>query len=250
MLDPNADEEADSELLIYLHSCLKNRIKTALITGTSLKTLQTYLLNPLRALGADVLVNNLYAYTENGCFAYYYLDKFNFPVEIPDYKKLVLDEEIKTKILEGIEKTFLTFGFDGHVEYRTGQINYYCNLSRERRNYFATILRKYFDSAGLHEINIEVPTAKEVIDISLGNKIDSITDFMKRNEILKYENMIFISDSLQVDGSDADLFEKMPNVNAFHVGPVDAPICDGVVMIGDGPQGACKILNYVSKMED
>jgi hypothetical protein len=246
MLDPILDEYIDERLLFALYSCLKKGIKVALITGTSIATLQTYLLNPLGDLGNQVLKNNLYAYTETGCHGYYFINGNSTPDALEEYEPLTLDVATRTAVLDAIEKVSSVAGVNGRVETRKGQVNFYLDASRQDRNNFAKVLKDFFISVGIKEINIMVPSAKSVIDISLANKYRSVADFMRRINLSEFNKVVFISDSLQVDGSDAELYKKMTGVRAFHVGPNDNDICEDVVMVGEGPEGSYKILNHIS----
>lgn len=167
---------------------------------------------------------------------------------LQNYLELTMNQDMIDSILDAIRFLSDKTGLRGNIELRRGQVNFYCNATREDRNRFAKGLNLYFHDTGLWDLNAIVPSAKLVIDISLSTKKRALVDFEKRIGPLDFRNVLYISDSLQTDGSDIILLKQMPEVMAFHVGPADTAVCEGVVFFGGGPEGTKKILAHVSKL--
>jgi hypothetical protein len=244
LLHPTQDTPVDNGLLTSLLECLRIGIRIALVTGSSIRTVQDYVLNPIRDLKIRVNDYKLYVYTETGCNGYIISDALRL-VPLQNYEVLTMDQHMLASILDALQFLSGKSGIKGEVRVRNGQVNFYCIATREDRIRFAMDLETYFFSKGIGTLNMIVPSAKSAIDISLSTKKRAILDLKRRIGLVGFKNVIFISDSLQVDGSDSELLFEMPEATAFHVGPHDAPVYEGVVSFEGGPDGTREILNYV-----
>jgi len=246
ILDPTNDWPVNHELLKNICACIEKGISIALITGCSLKTVINLILEQHKEITCGTnneSIGKLYLYTGTGCQAF--LVGENRKVEpLENYEILTLNKDVEGRLIKIIHNFEKKTGVKGHVEIRQGQINYYCQASRSERNLIANQLRVLLRSGGYDYLHLIVPTAKSVIDISLSTKKFAAMDFIHRANLKNPEKIVFISDSLQIDGGDISILSVSSNIRAYHVGPKDSPIASGVTPVAGGPKATSIILLY------
>lgn len=257
LIDPVIDEPISRSLASNLNCCQHKGVNFVLITGCSIQTINALVLPFLRedryTFGKSSNGNNpgsIVIYTGTGSQGYR-LDVDGCLQPLPGYRHLALDDKTIESILDAVNKSCKKLKMHGYPEFRQHQINFYCDYNRQNRQALSEEIKYQLALSGLDDLIVVVPTAKMVIDISLSSKRQAFLDYQIRFGVVDFTQVLLISDSLQVDGSDVELFLCMPGAKAFHVGPLDKPLFQGVIGLNGGTKSTEMILasvfNRISK---
>lgn len=252
LIDPFIDQPINDSLANRLRDCQCKGINLLLITGCSIQTINTLILTPFRKTGC-IAENStksnfnekrkIIIYTGTGSQGYL-VNTNDCLLTLPDFSYQTLDIMSKEGILDAIRKTCTKLNLQGIPEIRPNQVNFYCAYNRQDRLVIAEEIKRQLSLLNISNLTIIVPTAKMVIDISLSSKKQAFMDYQSRFRLKDFKQVILISDSLQIDGSDIELFECMPGAKAIHVGPIDKPLFPGVIHWEGGPQATEEILSF------
>lgn len=251
LIDPMIDNPITYSLASNLKGCRRKGINFVLITGCSIQTIKALVFPFLResrsAVNKPLNEKNpgkFVIYTGTGSQGYW-LDIDNCLLPLLGYRHLSLDDKRIAVIEDIVNCSCKKLKMHGKTEIRQNQINFYCEYNRQDRLALAQEIKLKLALSGLDDLNVVVPTAKLVIDISLSTKQRAFLDYKTRFDIKDCKYVWLISDSLQFDGSDVELFLSMSGAKAFHVGPLDETLFPGVIGIGGGTKTTEMILSVV-----
>ena len=247
VLDGYQDLPAESLLLLTIQSCLRHRIPIALLTGCSRETVETLILQPMLQLlkfSANESFDGIYVYTSTGCEGYVVTDGRLQLLE--DYPSLRLTSHDRHTVQTILESVTATTQINASIEHREGQINCYVKANRRQRIEIGQSVRSRLKHSGLRDFHVTVPSAKDVVDVSLGSKLQAARHFQSVAEspTLAHRPVWVISDSLEQDGADVGLLDQLDFVVGVHVGDSSKMLHPKAVAFQGGPQATQTVLSY------
>lgn len=246
VLDPHIDAAAPSEVLWAIIELLESGVALAIITGSSICTVERLLLLPLRELmaarGADrgAEFQDVLVYTSHATHGW--VCRNGSLEKLHGYDSKFFDAVTRDSLIQFLRAGPRRWHF-GKIWIRPGQLNVHVDQNWQTRRLIASEISDGITALKLPvRIYFNVPSSKARIDISLSSKASGLADAQRRLGCADSETVV-LADSLQNGGSDWPMIEGNREVIAIQTGLVAPP--NGVVHgPGVGTVGATGWLRF------